>query len=240
MKRILWVIFAWLMSWPMAIVLAGQWPSLFRGVVVADSSLGVRIVSVEETSQAYLADLRPEDIIVRIDDHEVQTIDDFAAVSTTLKGHAATAMLHIFRSANPMTLTLHLYSYPLKEQWGINFLPDYDFRFAQASVGRDYWFRLGRGFEEADKDRQALESYLNGLHNLPDDVACGLKASLLFAELGQEALAQRALQEGLVSLSQGIVMMEHLFDYPLQEEQLRLIKEELQETLKSLKQVRSR
>ena len=33
-------------------------PSLFRGIVVADSSSGVRIVSVEDGSQAFLADLR--------------------------------------------------------------------------------------------------------------------------------------------------------------------------------------
>ena len=45
---------------------AKGWPSLFRGVVVADSQVGIRVVRVEDASQAHLADLRPEDIIVRV------------------------------------------------------------------------------------------------------------------------------------------------------------------------------
>ena len=88
--------------------LAAQLPSLFRGVVVADSPLGVRVVSVEEGSQASLADLRPEDIIVRVEAREVHSIDEFAALSATLKGHAASATVLVFRNGAPRELTLRL------------------------------------------------------------------------------------------------------------------------------------
>ncbi|MBI3009570.1 MAG: PDZ domain-containing protein, partial [Candidatus Omnitrophica bacterium] len=45
---------------------AQKLPSLFRGVVVTDSALGVRVVNVEEGSAAYEADLRADDLILQI------------------------------------------------------------------------------------------------------------------------------------------------------------------------------
>src|SRR3989338_1779375 len=80
------------------IACANQLPSLFRGVVVADSSLGVRVVSVEEASQAALSDLRPEDLIVRVDDTDVHTIDEFSTVSTAMKGRAISAAIVVVRA----------------------------------------------------------------------------------------------------------------------------------------------
>lgn len=219
-------------------IFAAQLPSLFRGVVVADSPLGVRVVSVEESSQASLADLRPEDLIVRVRNTDVRSIDEFAAVSTALKGRAISATVVVFRNGAPLALTLHLYSYPVLRGWGVEFLPDHNFRFAEPSVGRDYWFRLGRGFEEAGKPREALDAYLNGLHNVPTDMALGLKAALLFAKAGQEQLKAGSLADGLASLRNGTLMMQGLFDYPLSDEQLALIKEQLQATLKAMKGAR--
>ncbi|MBI4341121.1 MAG: PDZ domain-containing protein [Candidatus Omnitrophica bacterium] len=218
------------------LVFAAELPSLFRGVVVTDSPLGVRVVSVEEATQAALADLRPEDLIVRIQEDDVRTIEEFAAVSTVMKGKTKAATLVIFRNGAPRTLTLHLYSYPLLREWGVQFLPNYDFRFAEPEVGRDYWFRLGRGFEQAGKPAEALDAYLNALHNLPVDAEMGLKAALLFARQGQSQMRSRQLVPALASLRDGITMMEHLFDYPLTEVQLRLIKTQLQETLHAIKE----
>ena len=57
-----WLVSLFLVPGPGSLVLLaaeGQLPSLFRGVVVAEGPVGVRVVRVEETSQAYLADLRP-------------------------------------------------------------------------------------------------------------------------------------------------------------------------------------
>lgn len=216
-------------------VFAAPLPSLFRGVVVADSPLGVRVVSVEETSQAYLADLRPEDLIVRIRDTEIHSIEEFAALSKTLQGHAMVATVLVFRNGAPREVRVHLYSYPVLREWGIEFLPDHDVRFAEPSVGSDYWMRLGRGFEEAGKDAEALNAYLNGLHNTPTDAAIAVKVAAIFSRTGQQRLREGALAAGLASLHQGMLVMEHLFDYPLTDEQLRVIKAQLQQTLQAIR-----
>jgi len=219
-----------------SLVTAAQLPSLFRGVVVADSPLGVRVVSVEATSQAYLADLRPEDLIVRVHDREVHSIDEFAALSQALQGRAVSATVLVFRNGAPREVTVHLYSYPVLREWGIEFLPEHDMRFAQSSVGGDYWVRLGRGFEGAGKDADALQAYLNSLHNVPTDAAIAVKIATLFARIGQQRLREGSLAAGLGSLRQGMLVMQKLFEHPLTEEQLRTIKEQLHETLRAIKQ----
>ena len=222
-----------------AAVDCAQLPSLFRGVVVADSSLGVRVVSVEEASQAALSDLRPEDLIVRVDQTDVRTIDEFSTVSTAMKGRAVLTSVVVVRAGGPQTLTLHLYSYPVLREWGIRFLPDHDFRFAEASVGRDYWARLGRGFEEAGQAEEARDAYLNALHNTPEDVEVAVKAAVLFAHRGQIQLHPPTMAQGLAALRDGMTMMEHLFDFSLTDDQLRLLKQELQATLRAMHSART-
>ena len=210
-------------------------PSLFRGVIVADSPLGVRVVSVEEASQAQLADLRSEDVIVRIQDAEIGSIDEFATVSQALKGRAASATVLVFRNGSPRELVVHLYSYPLLREWNVQFIPDYDIRFAQPEVGRDYWLRLGRGFERADKPSDALNAYLNGLHNVPADADTALTASRLFAAVSRERLARGELAEGIAQLRQSLSILERLFDHPLTTEQLESVRDQLRETLQTLR-----
>ena len=217
-------------------IAAEQWPSLFRGVVVADSPLGVRVVSVEETSQASLADLRPEDLIVSIDGREIHSIDEFATLSTAMKGRATAAKVLVFRDGSPRELALHLYSYPILRTWGIEVIPDHDLRFAKPEIGLDYWMRLGRGFEEARKPAEALNAYLNALHNVPTDVAAACKVSDLFTRVSREQLDRGDLAGGVASLRQGLVVMQKLFDSPLTEEQLRAIKDRLTDTLRALRQ----
>lgn len=213
---------------------AAKLPSVFRGVVVADSPLGVRVVSVEESSQASLADLRPEDIIVRVQGRDIRSIDEFAMLSNTLKGTTVTATLVVFRNGTPRELTLQLYSYPLAREWGLEIIPDYELRFAQPQTGLDYWQRLGRGFENAGKPPKALQAYLNGLHHVPADVPTALKASELFARVSQQHLKNGDLARGIASLRQALLVMEHLFDFPLQDEQLQTLKTQLQDTLHAL------
>jgi len=217
-------------------VLAAQRPSLFRGVVVADSSLGIRVVSVEESSQASLADLRPEDMIVSIDGTEIHSIDEFATLSSALKGRAVSTTLVVFRNGNPFQISLHLYSYPILRAWEIEFIPDYDLRFAQPEIGLAFWRRLGRGFEEAHKPAEALDAYLNGLHNVPTDVATALKVSELSSRLSHEQLDHGNLKAGIVLLTQTLTVMQKLFDYPLTDEQLQIIKGRLTDTLQALHQ----
>lgn len=216
---------------------AAELPSLFRGVVVADSPVGVRVVSLEESSQAYLADLRPEDIIVHIQGREVRSIDEFAVVSHELKGRAVRATVLVFRNGLPRELTLHLYSVPVLREWGVEFVPDHDVHFADPMIGLDYWRRLGRGFEEAGKPTEALDAYLNGLHNVPTDVATALKVMDLFSRASQQHLTDGELADGIASLQQALAMMEKLFDEPLTEDQLQAIKRQLEETLRTLRTV---
>lgn len=214
---------------------AAERPSLFRGVVVADSPLGVRVVSVEETSQARQADLRPEDIIVRIQEQEVHSIDAFAVASKALKGRAVSATLVVFRNGVPREIAIHLYSYPLRRAWDIEFLPEHDLRFAQPQVGLEYWRRLGRGFEEARKPQEALDAYLNGLHNVPEDVPTALKAIELSSQLGQQRLSEGNTPEGIRALSRSLSMMHRLFERPLSDEQLRRVRDQLRATVTALK-----
>ena len=217
-------------------VFAGQLPSLFRGVIVADSPIGVRVVSVEESSQAYQADLRPEDIIVRIEGQGLHSIDDFATVSSSLISRTMKARVVIFRNGEPLELALHLYSYPILRAWGIEFVPDHDMRFAQPQIGLEYWTRLGRGLEEVHNPAQALDACLNGLHNVPTDVATAIKVSSLFLELSQKRITDGALGEGAELLRQTLIVMEHLFDYKLSDEQLEAIKGQLTATRDLLRQ----
>jgi len=217
---------------------AAEWPSLFRGVVVADHAIGIRVVSVAEASQASYADLRPEDILFRINDVEIHSIDDFAVVSLALKGRAASATVLIFRNGQPKRIQLHLYSYPILRAWGIQVVPDHDIRFAQPQTGLDYWRRLGRGFEQVDNPHEALDAYLNGLHNVPADAATAAKVSELLWRLGRQALDAGRLPEGIDRLTQAVTVLERLFDHAMTDEQLEAIRAQLERTLATLRRVK--
>ena len=214
---------------------ATQLPSLFRGVVVADNPLGVRVVSVEEHSQAYLVDLRPEDVIVQINDAAVRSIDEFAVISQTLKGQATKATIRLLRSGQPLDLILHLYSMPILRQWNLAFVPKYEFRFADPKAGREYWARLGRGFEMVGNLELALNAYLNALHNDPAQMDLALKAAELLWKLAQIRLHAKQLPQALMALQQGTTLLERLFDQSLTESQLEMVKAQLEETVKVLR-----
>jgi hypothetical protein len=207
--------------------------------VLADSEAGVRVVSVEESSQAYFADLRPEDIVVRVRDADVRTIEEFAALSYSLRGNTASAALLIFRNGAPRELTLHLYSYPVLRAWNVEFLPDHDVRFAQAQTGLDYWVRLGEGFERANKPAEALNAYLNGLHNLPDHVPTALRASQMLVHISQDRLRRGELADGIAELDRALRIMNRLFARPLDTPQLESVKRQLTQALSALRQARS-
>lgn len=219
-------------------LLAASWPSLFRGVIVADSAVGVRVISVDPASQAYQLDLRPEDLIVRIGDDEVHSIEEFAALSSALKGRVAVVEVVVFRTGHPRTLRLHVFSAPILAAWGIEVVPDYDVRFAQAQVGRDYWTRLGRAFDEAGKPTEALDAYVNALHNVPEDRSTALEVARLSLRLGQQRLRERAFPEGIAALARATTLMQRLFDDPLTEPQLQAMKQELQATLEAFRAAR--
>ncbi len=216
-------------------VFAAQLPSLFRGVVVADSPEGVRVVDVEENSQAYFADLRPEDIMFQVDGTPVKTIDDFSRASQALKGRAIKASVVILRNGEPREIILHLYSYPVMRQWDLTFVPEHDIRFAEAEVGARYWMRLGRGFLEAGKPEQALNAYLNALHNDPRQLDAALQVARLLLEITQIRLKAQQLPEALAAFKQGAIVLGRLFEQPLAAEQLAAIKTQLEQTLLVLK-----
>ena len=224
-------------AWSLQSAVAAQRPSLFRGVVVADSPLGVRVVSVDDASQAHQADLRSEDLIIRIDESEVRSIDEFATLSTALKGRAVSTKLLVFRNGAPIEILLHLYSYPILREWGVEFIPDHDIRFAEAPVGLNYWMRLGKGFEIAGKPSEALNAYLNGLHNVPTDAATALTVSELFSQVSRQRIAEGSLAEGIAFMRQELVMLEQLFNDPLTDEQLQAVRRQLEETLRALRKV---
>ncbi len=214
---------------------AAELPSLFRGVVVADSNAGVRVVSVEESSQAYLSDLRPEDVIVRVQETELHTIEEFAVLSMALKGRAVAATVLVFRNGAPRELTLHLYSDPVLRAWGLEFIPQHDVRFAEPTTGRAYWVRLGDGFTRADKPAEAVDAYLNGLHNVPDDVPTALKVSELLVRISRERLAAGELSDGVAQLHRALLVMKGLFAHRLSIEQLESVKRQLTESLGALR-----
>lgn len=215
---------------------AAQLPSLFRGIVVADSPLGVRVVSVEEYSQAHLADLRTEDVIVQVRGTEVNSIDEFAAVSQALTGKTVSVPVLVFRNGAPVEITITLYSYPVLKAWGVRFVPDYNIRFVDQRAGSNYWFRMGRAFEDEAKPAEALNSYLNALHNQPDQPALALKASAMFSAVSRERLSGGATAEGIMHLRQSLSILERAFEYPLSEAQLDAVRTQLRETLQALRQ----
>ena len=215
---------------------AGARPSLFRGVVVADSPVGVRVVSLEESAQAYQTDLRPDDVIARINDTDIRSIDEFAAVSASLKG-ASEAALVVFRNGQPRQIRVHLFSVPVQQAWGIDIIPE-DIRFAQPETGLAYWTRLGRGFEQAGKTAEALDAYLNGLHNMPDDLAIALRVETLLLRVSREQLSAGELAGGVRQLRQSLTVMERLFERPLDAAQLDQLRSELKDTLEALRAAR--
>ncbi len=215
--------------------MATQWPSLFRGVVVADSALGVRVASVEERSQAALCDLRPEDVIVQINDMAVRGIDEFATVSGSLRGRVFKTALVVLRNGQPRELTLHLYRMPILRQWELSFIPEHDLRFVDPSAGSAYWSNLGRGFEEAKEPERALNAYLNGLHNDPQNLEVALKVSELLWRIGRQQLEQRRLGESVTALQHATTLLTHAFDEPLTGAQLQQVKTQLQQTLDVLR-----
>ena len=235
------IVLSWVLAWgsglgPVARLEAASLPSLFRGVVVSDSSLGVRVVSVDPDSQASRADLRPEDVIVRVRDTEVRSIDDFSVISNALRGRAVSAAVLVFRHGAPKELLLHLFSYPVLQAWGVEFVADDDIRFAEPRVGRDYWRRLGRGFEEAGKPEEALNAYLNSLHNVPEDLETAVAAQALYLQLAQQRFTTERVAEGVEDFQHALVMMERLFERDVPTEQLTQVKIALERTLVALRQ----
>ena len=216
-------------------VFAGQLPSVFRGVIVADSPEGVRVISVEEHSQADFADLRPEDIILQVNETPVGTIEEFSRASLDLKGLAFKASVVILRNGEPRDVIFHLYSYPVLRHWDLTFIPEHDVRFADPEVGAQYWMRLGRGFLSARKPEPALNAYLNALHNDPRQLDAALQVAGLLLTLTQTRLQEQRLPEALAAFKQGAVVLEHLFEHPLASDQLAAIKTQLQQTLLVLK-----
>ena len=235
---IVYGLFLWFMVyrlWTMDCASAeGKLPSLFRSVVVADSPLGVRVVSVEDGSQASLADLRPEDVIVQINDTVLHSIDEFATLSAALRGRAMQARVLAVRRGQSRQLSVHLYSYPVLRTWGLTFAPEYDFRFADPKVGVAYWTRMGRGFETARQSEAALNAYLNALHNEPTNVEAAVKAAQLLWEVARQHLEAKRLPQGVAALQQGAAFLERLFEYPLDAPTLQLLKHQLNETVQLL------
>jgi hypothetical protein len=214
------------------------WPSLFRGVVVAQAEVGVRVISVDSDSQAYRADLRPEDIIVQVREADVSSVDDFAMASTTLKGRADHAKLVVFRNGAPQEIQLHLYSYPVLEAWGVEFIPDFALRFGDPMAGKAYWSRQGRGHLEVGDRESALAAHLNALHNLPNDTEAALNACELLFQLGQAHLSQQAMPAALSRLADALSISERLFAFPLSDDELLRVKSQLQATLSELRRLR--
>ena len=221
---------------------AGQLPSLFRGVVVADPAdgeadnpIGIRVVSVEASSQAFLADLRPEDIIVQINDTPIRSIDEFAVASQTLKGNSTKATVLVLRHGQPRRLNLHLYSFPILRDWDLTFIPEHDIRFADTKAGLDYWARLGRGFETAHNLEQALNAHLNALHNEPTNLDVALKVLELLLRIAHVKLKAQQVPEAFVALQQSTTLLERVFDHPLSSSQLQLIRRQLEEVLQVLR-----
>lgn len=233
---VLTLLFVWVACHTAAAAGGARLPSLFRGVVVADSPVGVRVVSVEEGSQAAQADLRAEDIIVRINGEEVETIEAFATLSAALKGRLASTAVVLLRNGKPLELQLHLYSYPVFREWGIEFVPEHDLRYAVPAVGLEYWRRLGRGFEEARQPAGALDAYLNALHHVSTDLPTALKVVELLSQQGQEELNAGRLSDAVRQLRHALTMMQKLFDYPLTDAQLGSIKSQLQGIVAALRE----
>ena len=217
-----------------SLAFAAQLPSLFRGVVLANSELGVRVVSVEEDSQAALADLRPEDVIVQVDDTALKTIDEFAVLSHALKRRSTKATVVVLRNGQSRQLFVHLYSYPVLRQWGLTFVPDYDLRFVDAAAGLAYWTRMARGFDIAGQSDQALNAWLNALHHQPQDVEVAVHVVELLCRIAQAKLKARQLGEALIAIQEGTILLGKLFDQPLDTAKLQAIKSQLEATLHAL------
>ena len=231
-----WVLGLLLASWVLGLgsIVAAQLPSLFRGVVAADSPDGVRVVSVEESSQAFLADLRPEDILMQVDNTPIGTIDQFSAASQALKGKARKANVVVLRNGQPVQLLVHLYSYPILRRWRLSFIPNDEFRFADPHAGLDYWGRMAGGFEGAGDEGRALDAYLNALHYGSDRRDVAVKIAELFWRIGRQQLQQHRMAEALGSLDQGTVLLEQLFEQPLEDAELQGIKSELEQTVQAI------
>ncbi|MBI3088577.1 MAG: PDZ domain-containing protein, partial [Candidatus Omnitrophica bacterium] len=205
------------------------------GVVVADQPPGVRVISVERESQAHLSDLRPEDIVIQVDDTPIQTIDEFAVLSHALKGRAVQAAVIILRNGEPKTLTLHLYSFPILQQWGLSFVPEHDIRFAEPRAGVAYWTRLGRGFDVAGNLESSLNAYLNALHHDPIQPDTAITVSELLWRISRRLITAGNIREAIGALNQGTTLLGRLFDYPLTEAQLQSVKRQLEETVRVLR-----
>ena len=95
---------------------------------------------------------------------------------------------------------------------------------------------MGKGFEEAGKPADALDAYLNGLHNVPDDVPTALRVSELLVRMSRERLSSGDLAEGTAQLNRALKVMTGLFARPLSTEQLEAVKRQLTEALRSLKE----
>jgi hypothetical protein len=213
----------------------GRLPSIFRGVVVADGPFGVRVVSVDESSQASLTDLRAEDVILEINQLPVRTIDEFAVVSRSLKGKASQAQVVVLRNGQPRELTLHLYSMPILQRWGLFFVHEHDIRFGQGETGLAHWSRLGRGFELAGNDEQALNAYLNALHNVPAEWRMAMKIDSLLWKIARVRLKADRLSEAIGTIQQANALLERLFEQPLEEADLKAVKQELTLTVAALR-----
>ena len=216
-------------------VSANSLPSLFRGVIIANSPVGVRVVSVEERSQAYVLDLRPEDVVVQINGEAVKTIDDFAVLSQRLKDRSTKAAVLILRNGEPQELLVHLYSVPVLRQWGLSFVPEHDMRFVDPTASAAYWTRLARRERDAKDLERALNAVLNALHHDAANLELAIQASDLLWAIARQRIAAQRFPQAFTSIQHATTLLQHLFHHPLTEAQLEAVRAQLQETLAVLR-----
>jgi membrane-associated protease RseP (regulator of RpoE activity) len=210
-------------------VAADELPSLFRGVTVGEGQPGVRVVFMKEDAFALAAGIRAGDYLVAIDGAPVDSLDDFAAVSNSLRGQQTDVMVTMVRGGTRVHAEISLLSPVVREAWGIVFIPDYSLRFVEPTAGHHYWSRRARQQLLRREHQEAMRSLLNVLHYAPDAYDEALALGETMVKQGRQLWDVGDTTAALGVMQQAVMFYDQASQKPLSSRQWTRVKRMLQE-----------
>ncbi len=207
--------------------------SPLEGLAVAESPRGVEIVKVSTGSPGAAAGLMAQDIIIELDGHQIQRLEEYVLYSRNALQIVETHIV-VRRGRQVHELTITTFSKVLREQWHIGAPVDRELRFVSPAAGFKYWYgeanKSAHQHELADQ-RQLL---INALHYHPDRMDVALRIADLNGQLGVRLWQGGDTGLALSRVTEAVRLYQGVLDRPVDDQQLQVAMTNLRHLLQTL------
>ena len=172
--------------------------SLLSGISVFGGDQGVTIFEVRPRTPANNAGIIKGDVILKLDEKTIKTIDDYVNFSKSLAKNKHEIILFVKRGKENITIRLEDYSIPIKNYWELK-IPVSKKRPPKNIRPHDYWIseqkRLLSSIKESTPHRtkiaiyhKAINSLFYALHHNPEKVGHMVIIADIFKKIGEVSL----------------------------------------------------